>query len=331
MTVRLVIDTDTAADDCFALLAGLLYPQAKLEAVTVVAGNVAFDQQVTNALLTIEVAGRSGEVPVHRGCERPLLREWVSAEYVHGIDGRGGGEFAGPKQTADPEHAVDALLRLADRYPGELVIVAIGPLTNIASAVVRDRDFPRKVKALYVMGGANNGRGNITAAAEFNFYVDPEAARIVLGAGFTTTIVTWTLTVRQAVFDRVRLAEIAALDTPLSRFFTTVNGPTLAFDEKVGIGGSTHPDALTCLIALEPALVTRSAPYFVTVETQGELTRGYSLFDWGVFGRLANATVVEEIDGDAFYAAMTRLLTGSGGALPAEPSASSRQDGGAIQ
>lgn len=304
---RLVLDTDTAADDCFALLACLRHPAADLAAVTVVAGNVAFDQQLVNALLTIDAAGRTGQVPVHPGCRAPLMRPWVSAEYVH-ADGRGGQEWPAPQGQASAEHAVPALLRLADAHAGELDLVCIGPLTNVATALAVDRDLPRKVRQMYVMGGSNNWRGNITPAAEYNFYVDPEAAHAVLAAGFPLTIIDWRLTVEQAVFDDEELAGLKRLDTPLSRFFTTVNQPTLRFDRSVGINGSTHPDLLTALVALEPSLVRRTGRYHVTVETAGELTRGYSMFDWGAFGRQPNATVVEEIDHPAFYAAVRRLL-----------------------
>lgn len=307
MIHTIVLDTDTAADDCFALLACLLHPEADLRAVTVVAGNVGFDQQLQNALITIEQAGRGGRVPVHPGARAPLVREWASAEYVH-ADGKGGHSWPIPTHQPEPEHAVPALVRLADEHAGELEIVCIGPLTNIAAALAVDRDLPRKVKNLHIMGGSNNWRGNITPAAEYNFYVDPEAARAVLRAGFEVTIVDWALTVRQAVFSSQELERIEALGTSLSRFFGVVNAPTLEFDLSVGIAGSTHPDLLTALVLLRPDLVRRSARYFVDVETQGETTRGYSVFDWGVFDRPANATVVEEIDHEAFFDAVAALL-----------------------
>ncbi len=302
-----VLDTDTAADDCFALLACLLHPAADLKAVTVVAGNVGFEQQLQNALITIEQSGRGGEVPVYAGCTESLLRGWTSAEYVHG-DGKGRHQWPVPRQEPEPEHAVHALLRLAQEYRGRLDLVCIGPLTNVAAALVLDRDLPRKIRSLYVMGGSNNGRGNITPAAEYNFYVDPEAARAVLRAGFSLTIVDWVLTLRQAVFTAEQLEEISALDTRLSRFFTIVNAPTLEFDRSVGIDGSTHPDLLTALALLEPGIVARTGRYFVDVETTDGETRGYSVFDWGVFGREANADVVEEIDKKAFYGTVLDLL-----------------------
>jgi inosine-uridine nucleoside N-ribohydrolase len=306
--IPLVIDTDTAQDDCIALLVGLLDPRADLRAVTMVAGNVDFGDQVRNAYLTCNVAGRLGDVPVHLGCRRPMVRPWGSAENVHG-DGAGGLTMDMTGCDPESEHAVDALIRLAGENPGELSIVAIGPLTNIATAVVKDPDFARNVKTLYVMGGSNNARGNITAAAEFNFWVDPEAAKAVFAAGFEVVVVPWApLTLDRAVFAQPELDEIAALGTPLSEFFTRVCAATLEFDRSVGIDGTTHPDSLTAAVLMHPELVRRSARYHVDVETAGELTRGYAAMSWGVHGLEPNATVIEDIDAAAFFAYIKDLL-----------------------
>jgi purine nucleosidase len=308
MTVPLVIDTDTAQDDCVALLVGLLDPVAELRAITMVAGNVGFDQQVRNAFLAMSMAGRLGDVPIYLGCRRPLVRTWESAEYVHG-DGVGGLGIDMTGCRPEPDHAVDALIRLAAAAPGELTIVAIGPLTNVAMAAIKDPDFAHNVKALYVMGGSNNGRGNITAAAEFNFYVDPEAAKTVLAAGFRTVIVPWDpLTLRDAVFDQRKLDAVAALGTPLSDFFTTICATTLEFDRSVGIDGSTHPDSLTVAVLLHPELVSASAEYHVDVEAGSDLTRGYSAMSWGVHGLTPNATVIEGVDADGFFAYLAGMV-----------------------
>jgi purine nucleosidase len=303
---RLIIDTDTAGDDVFSLLIGLLHPRAQLEAVTVCCGNVRFEQQVENALYTIEIAGRSGDVPVYPGCARPLLAEWIGAEYVHGQDGMGDSFFPQAKQRPEPAHAVDELVRRVDASPGELTILAQAPLTNIAAAVTRDPAFPQKVKRLYVMGG---GVGNVTPAAEFNFYVDPEAAKIVFRAGFPITLFTWTLTLSHGVFDDEKLNRIHALDTPRSRFFEQVNRKALEFERSTGIQGSTHPDSMVCAGILDPSLVLASRDCFVDVETAGELTRGYSLIDaLGTLGREPNATVVEAYDVDRFFEVMLEVL-----------------------
>jgi purine nucleosidase len=307
--IPLIVDTDTAQDDCVALLVSLLDPRADLRAITMVAGNVGFDRQVRNAHMTLNVAGRLGKVPLYLGCRRPLVREWVSAEYVHG-DGAGGLQMDFDGLATELQHGVDALIEHAAASPGEITVVCIGPLTNIAMAAVKDPRFVANVKALVIMGGSNNARGNITAAAEYNFYVDPEAAKTVFEAGFASvTVVPWApVTLRDAVFTRERLAAIAAIDTPLSRFYTRITETTLGFNESVGIAGSTHPDSLTAAVLLHPELVTASGEYAVDVETGSALTRGYAAMSWGAHGLAPNATVVESVDAERFAGYLADLL-----------------------
>jgi purine nucleosidase len=304
--VRLIVDTDTAGDDVASLLIALRHPNAQLEAITVCCGNVSFEQQVENALYSVEKAGRGGEVPVFPGCRRPLLREWAGAEYVHGADGMGDNFFPPARQRPEDEHGVDALVRLVNESRGELTILAQAPLTNIATAVVRDLAFAKKVKRLVIMGG---GVGNITPAAEYNFYVDPEAAKIVFGAGFQITLFTWTLTLSHGVFDDARLQRLAALDSELSRFYEAFNRKALEFERKSGIQGTTHPDSMACAAIVAPELVRSSYDCFVDVETQGELTRGYSAIDrLHRYGREPNATIVDDFDNDGFFELMLDVL-----------------------
>jgi purine nucleosidase len=310
MTIPLIIDTDTAQDDCVALLVGLLDPLADLRAITMVAGNVGFDRQILNAHMTLSVAGRLGQVPVYLGCRRPLVREWVSAEYVHG-DGAGGLSMDFTGLEPQRQHGVDALIAHAAAAPGEITVVCIGPLTNIAMAAIKDPSFVTNVKALVVMGGSNNARGNITAAAEYNFYVDPEAAKTVFEAGFASiTVLPWApVTLRDGVFPREQLDRIAHIDTPLARFYTAITETTLGFNESVGIAGSTHPDSLTAAVLLHPELVTASGDYAVDIETGSTLTRGYAAMSWGAHGLPANATVVEGVDAAAFADYLVGLLS----------------------
>lgn len=309
MTTPIIIDTDTAQDDCVALLVGLLDPEADLRAITMVAGNVGFDRQVLNAWMTLSVAGRLGEVPVYLGCRRPMVRQWVSAENVHG-DGAGGLQMDFEGLAPESQHGVDALIELVAASPGEISIVCIGPLTNIAMAAVKDPRFVSNVRSLFIMGGSNNARGNITAAAEYNFYVDPEAAKTVFEAGFDITVVPWApLTLNDAVFSREQIAAIGDLGTPLGAFFERVVSTTLDFDESVGIPGSTHPDSLTAAVLLHPELVTADARFAVDIECGSDLTRGYSAMSWGVHGLEANARVIENVDAAAFASYLTGLFS----------------------
>jgi purine nucleosidase len=291
--VRLIIDTDTAGDDVTSLLIGLRHPNAALEAITICNGNVAFDQQVENALYTLEQVG--SDVPVYPGCRKPMVNDPVDAAYVHGEDGMGDSFF--PQATRRPadEHAVDELVRRVDEAPGELTILAQAPLTNLATAVVRDPTFASKVQHLVVMGG---GLGNITPAAEFNFYVDPEAAKIVCAAGFRLTLFTWTLTLSHGVFFDDDLARIDAVDTPLARFYRQVTRKAEEFERSMGVPGTTHPDSMACAAIVDPSLVLASRPAFLDVETRGELTRGYSNIDFAADA--PNCSVVTDFDTQRF-------------------------------
>ena len=229
---------------------------------------------------------------MYAGCDRPLVAEWVGAEYVHGQEGMGDSFFPPAQQRAEREHAVDELLRRAD---GDVTILAQAPLTNIAAAVIRDPSFARRVKRLVIMGG---GVGNITPAAEFNFYVDPEAAKIVFKAGFPITLFTWTLTLSHGVFFDDDLARIDAIDTDLARFYRQVTRKAEEFERSVGVPGTTHPDSMACAAIVDPSLILASRPAFLDVETQGELTRGYSHIDFR--SETPNCTVVEDYDTQRF-------------------------------
>ncbi|ARO15358.1 purine nucleosidase [Ketogulonicigenium robustum] len=275
--MRVIIDTDTAGDDCFSMLLALAYPGVSVEAITICGGNIAFEQQIENALYTLEVAGKGGKVPVYAGCQRPMMRKPVDAEYVFGKDGMSDANYPRAHQRAETTHAVQALIDIVMANPGEITILAQAPLTNIAAAVVQEPRFAAAVKHLWIMGGTDNSLGNVTPAAEFNFYVDPEAAQIVMNAGFACTLSTWTLSVQDSVLYADELAALDAIGTPLAKFFTQVNKASVEFSlARYGQGDSLHPDSLTCALMLDESLILAAGDCVVDVETQGRLTRGYS-------------------------------------------------------
>jgi purine nucleosidase len=318
--MRLIIDTDTAGDDVFSLLIALRHPRVKLEAITICHGNVGLEQHAENALLTVEMAGK--DVPVYVGAERPLHRKPLTAAYVFGRDGMSDANFAKAKISPAEGHAVDALIERVMAAPGEITIVAQAPLTNIALAVRKEPRFAASVARLWVMGGTDHGMGNVTPAAEYNFYVDPEAAQIVLEAGFRLSLVTWTLTLSGGLVTDTELGAIERLDTPLSRFFTTVNRSSLAYSRsRQKLSGSLHPDALTCACAVDNTIVTASEPCTVEIETEGRMTRGYSSVsspqlpdaadaDPDLVHRPPNADVVKAVDRARFVSLLTQTLKG---------------------
>ncbi|WP_116134443.1 nucleoside hydrolase [Tropicimonas sp. IMCC34043] len=275
--MRLIIDTDTAGDDAFSILLALKAPQVTLEAITICNGNVDFLQQAENALYTLEVAGAGGKVPVYLGCPRPMLRKPVDATEFFGEDGMSDAGFPKARQRPEPDHAVDRIIDLVMSNPGEIEIIAQAPLTNIAAAYVKEPRIAQALKHLWVMGGTDNALGNTTPASEFNFYCDPEAAKIVVNAGFALTLSTWTLTMTSGLLPDPALRRIEAMDTALSRFFLRISqAPFKRTAMRYGRPLSTHPDSLTCACAIDPSVMLEAADCLVDVETQGELTRAYS-------------------------------------------------------
>lgn len=310
--MRLIIDTDTAGDDCVSLLIALRSPGVTVAAITINCGNVEFDQQVENALYTVQVAGFGGRVPVYPGCRQPLLHPHETAEYVHGQDGMGNSFFPRATQRPEAEHGVEALVRLINANPGELTIIAQAALTNLAMAVRRDPSIAGKVKHLWIMGGTNNALGNVGPAAEYNIWVDPEAAAIVFGAGFPLTMVGWEICTRHAVLDAAATAEVEALGTPLARFFMDINRTVREHAMTMqGLAGTTHPDAIVAAMAVDPRVMTRSGAYFVGIETRGEYTRGATVVDLlGELRRPPNARVCLEADGGRFRRLLLQILNG---------------------
>ncbi|PYX52062.1 MAG: pyrimidine-specific ribonucleoside hydrolase RihA [Acidobacteria bacterium] len=196
---RVIIDTDPGVDDALALLLAMRSPELKIEAITAVAGNVPLELTLPNALRMVEIAGRD-DIPVAAGAKAPLLRRLVTATYAHGENGLGGAVFPEPKRKPVPETAAEFIRQIVRKYPGEVTLLTIGPLTNVAAALQSDAELARMVRGLVMMGGSLSG-GNITPAAEFNIYVDPEAARIVFQSGIPITMVGLDVTRKTSLTD----------------------------------------------------------------------------------------------------------------------------------
>jgi pyrimidine-specific ribonucleoside hydrolase len=289
MTCHLLIDTDPGIDDALAILLALASPEAHIEAVTVVAGNVAVDLAAANARRILAVAGPTPLPPVIRGAETPLKRALVTAGHVHGQDGLGNldrfvepdGRLRYPEPPSTPEtrSAAEAILETVDRWGPELTVVALGPLTNLAAAAALDVRRLARVGRVVVMGGAISVPGNVTAAAEFNFFVDPEAAAQVLEAGLPVELIPLDVT-RKVVLDQSVLTERLrrCADDLIARFILDFTLHGFAFGAAQEGGGIVLHDPLAMAVALDPSLVTFEA-MSVEVECEGKLTRGLSLAD----------------------------------------------------
>ncbi len=310
--IRILLDTDTAGDDTTAMMMALKASDAVLEGVTINCGNVGFDQQVENALYTIEVAGRSGKVPVYPGARHPLIRNWTTEERVHGPDGMGGSNFPRAKQRPESKHAVDAILDLVTSAPGDITLVEIAPMTNLAMAVRRDPSIVKKVKHLYFMGGTNQFLGNITPAAEFNMWVDPDAAKVVLHSGMPMTMVGWEICMRHGLLRAAELKKVAKMRTKEAKFFTAVNRQVRKFTKRVeGIDAVSCPDSIAMAIVLDRAAATDVRRKFVDVDNESELSRGATYVDHlNVLGKKPNVNVVYAASERLFKRMLFRMLSG---------------------
>jgi len=272
-----LIDTDTASDDAVALIMALRAPDVRVAAITVVAGNVDVEQATRNALYTVELCGAM--VPVYSGAEKPLVRPYQDATWFHGHDGLGDHGYPAPRQAPQQEHAVDAIIGTVETNPG-IVLVTLGPLTNVAVAISKKPEIARKVKRCVIMGGNPCCEGNVTPAAEYNIWVDPEAASIVLRSGLPIDLVGWQLCRGGAVLTQNDIDQVLALDTELAHFAIECNRQARdALKMQTGEDGICLPDPVAMCLALDPTVGTEWSEHYVAVETQSELSRGMTVVD----------------------------------------------------
>ena len=302
MSRSIIIDTDPSPDDAIAFLVALASPEElDVLAVTTVAGNVPVELTAKNARKALALARRT-DVPVYRGAEAPLVRPLVTAEHVHGRTGFDGYELPDPTMPLTAGFAPDAILELVmTRAPKTVTLCCLAPLTNIALALIKEPRLTQHVEQIVLMGGAFSEGGNITPAAEFNFYVDPEAAHRVFTSGIPITMVPLDCT-HQALSTTARLDKLRAHGTPVTEAFYHLIRFNKLFDEKkYGWEGGPLHDPTVIAWLLRPDLF-RGRRVHVAIEHGSALTLGMSVVDWwGVTGLAPNALVLREIDAEAYW------------------------------
>ena len=308
---RLIFDCDPGIDDALAIMLAASSPELRLEAITTVAGNVPVQRATENALKILELLGVE-DVPVAVGASKPLRRKLVTAEHFHGPDGLGGVSLPKPRLRPVETYAPDLIVESARRLSGELTIVATGPLTNVASALMREPELPKLVRELVIMGGAYSltpyGYGNVTPVSEFNFYVDPDAARVVLEAGFRARAVGLDVTTdpRASVGPELH-RKLKSMGRIGGVIHDMLRNPIRRF----GVFNLHDPMAVAVLV--EPSLF-EFKPFRVYVETEGTFSRGQSIVERRPWVRVEpNLDVCVSVDGPGFLKLfLDRVVHGGG-------------------
>ena len=308
---RIIVDCDPGQDDAIALLLALAAPDLlEILGVTVAAGNAGIDLTQRNARMICEFAGR-GDIKVYAGCSRPMVKEPVKADYYHGESGIAGFEVFEPRLKLQPAHAVDFLSRsLMAEADKSVTLACLGPLTNIAMALVMEPRIAQKIDKIVLMGGAQKEGGNITATASFNIYCDPHAAHVVLTSGLPVVLVNLDLT-HQLVMTRARLAAIAGIGNPQAAAVHSM----LTWDEErrlkmysAGADGLPVSDVSVIAYLIDPTLFS-GTEFHVRIETQSPLTMGMTVVDlWNVSGESPNALWLQSADVEGFFAMLIDRL-----------------------
>lgn len=301
MTRPFFIDTDTASDDAVALVIALRHPDIDVVGIGIVAGNVPLDMAVQNALYTRELVGRE-DVPVHVGEAAPLRIPLETAQNVHGGDGMGDIGLALSGRTPDGDDAVGALLQASHDHAGDLTLVTLGPLTNVARAIERDPSLPDRIPRTVVMGAVADHIGNVTPAAEFNMWADPHAVQVVLDSGLHLEFVGWDISRKYAVVESSLADEYRALANPVAEFCMDIQAVVAQFCEtETKLAGFDLPDPIAMAHAIDPAVGVEVQHLNLRVETDSPLTRGMVVMDVLGFTDLPpNAHVVVRADRDLF-------------------------------
>lgn len=302
---RIIIDCDPGIDDAQAIIMAFQHPGVKIEAITTVAGNVGVDLTTANALKILDVLD-APSIPVYAGVSSALVECVENASFFHGQDGLGDCGIPTSARKEENEHAVLALIRLANESAGELELIAIGPLTNLALAIRLDPSLPTKFKRLVVMGGAHYAYGNAgNLPTEFNFYADPDAASVVLERWPMLSLISWETTLSHGIpVEKYRT--LLGMDNFRSRFAKNITKQSINFLIKLLNREMSYlADPLAMAVLLEPDIVIESKEVYIQIERSGNLSRGMTVVDWlGRTKRPANVNLVLRIDVDRFYKLM---------------------------
>jgi purine nucleosidase len=272
-----LIDTDTASDDAVAIIMALAEPSVRVLGLTTVAGNVGLEQATSNALLTAEIC--NSDVPVFAGADQPLTRAHDHAHWFHGQDGLGDHGYPAPKRKSEREHGADAIVRLAQAEPG-LTLVTLGPLTNIALALERDPKLVERIGRCVVMGGAPCCEGNVTPAAEYNIWVDPEAARAVFRSKLNIEMIGWHVSRGPSVLRDDEIEAIESIGTATAKFAIRTNSRAReAYRVQTGEVGLSLADPTAMAVALDRSIGLSWSRHRVAIECESELTRGMTVVD----------------------------------------------------
>ena len=297
---RFLIDTDTASDDAVALVMALRHPDIQVEALTVVSGNVGLDQAVQNALYTVELCG--ADTPVVAGAARPMMRELETAQYVHGADGMGDCGLDLEGRTPSPGRAVDTIVSTIMGAPGEITLVTLGPLTNVALAVMIEPAIVDAVDRVVVMGGTGvNGPGNVSASAEYNFWADPEAAQVVVRSGLPLELVGWDISIASAVVDADRHEAMKTMGTPYADFAVNISQVVRAFAMGNGLAGDDLPDPIAMAHAIDPSPATMTQLWVDVMVGDGPQRGVLDVDQLGTTDAEPNLSLVTDYPSEAFF------------------------------
>jgi len=309
MIKKIIIDTDPGQDDAVAILLALASPELEILGITTVAGNVPLNLTTKNALIITEMAGRE-DIDVYAGCDAPLSRPLITAENVHGATGLDGPKLINPTKKVKEDHAVDFIIKtLRDNTSDTVTLCPLGPLTNIATAFKKAPDIVSKVKQVVLMGGAYFEVGNVTPTAEFNIFVDPEAASYVFNLGLDLVIMPLDVT-HKALTTPERINKFSQLNTKCGTFVAEMTAFFERFDkDKYGTEGAPLHDPCVIAYLLDPEIFS-GRRINVEIETDSELTLGMTVADWwGVTNKEPNALFIGNLNSEKFFEMLTSRIS----------------------